>query len=401
MRSLGFAWLSLVRQPARTVLGVLGIAAVGALLFDMLLLSRGLVISFEKLLDDIGFDVRVLATDAMPMQGPRLTDVASTVAAIAGLPEVDAVVPVRVGSAEVAGTEEDAKEINLTGVAPSPRTAWTILEGRNLEPTSAGRVPAVVVNQQLAKTLAVEPGATIRVRGTCDDAASALPPVELRVAGIADFPFDGSTQRSAAVDLGGFARVCGEDPTDGADMILVSSRPDAGSDAAVAAIRRIRPGLNAVTNEELMDRFQRTDFSYFRQISAVLAFITMFFGFLLITVLLTVSVNQRLAEIAALRALGLSRARLLADVLCESVLLVGSGGLFAVPIGLGLSVWLDGILKTMPGIPEQVHFFVFEPRALAVHGVLLAITALAAALYPMFLVARLPIAATLRAEVVS
>jgi len=40
-------------------------------------------------------------------------------------------------------------------------------------------------------------------------------------------------------------------------------------------------------------------------------------------VLLTVSINQRLGEIAALRALGFSRWRVVADVLCESVLIVG------------------------------------------------------------------------------
>ena len=127
----------------------------------------------------------------------------------------------------------------------------------------------------------------------------------------------------------------------------------------------------------------------------------MLFGFLLMTVLLTVSVHQRLAEIAALRALGFSRARMAADVLSQSVLLVGCGGALAVPLGLGLSVWLDAILKAMPGIPAALHFFVFEPRALALHAALLAVTAVLAAVYPMWLVATLPIATTLRNEVVS
>jgi ABC-type lipoprotein release transport system permease subunit len=43
---------------------------------------------------------------------------------------------------------------------------------------------------------------------------------------------------------------------------------------------------------------------------------------------------------------------------------------------------------------------VFEPRALVVHAALLGTTALLASAYPMWLVARLPIAATLRNEVV-
>ena len=143
---------------------------------------------------------------------------------------------------------------------------------------------------------------------------------------------------------------------------------------------------------------QRQNFTYFRQISAVLSTITMLFGFLLITVLLTVSVNQRLGDIAALRALGFSRRRVAADVLWQSVFLVGLGGLLALPLGIALSTWLDSILKAMPGIPASMHFFVFEPRALLLHAALLGLTALCAAVYPMQLVARLPIAATLRNE---
>ena len=71
---LTLSWLTLIRQPARSALAILGIAAVGALLFDMLLLSRGLVLSFRDLLDRAGFDIRVLATDAPPFSGPLLTE---------------------------------------------------------------------------------------------------------------------------------------------------------------------------------------------------------------------------------------------------------------------------------------------------------------------------------------
>ena len=88
--------------------------------------------------------------------------------------------------------------------------------------------------------------------------------------------------------------------------------------------------------------------------------------------LLTVSVNQRLGEIAALRALGFSRRRVVADVLCESVLIVGFGGLISLPLGAALARGLDGILKTMPGIPGEMHFFVFEPATLGLHAALLA-----------------------------
>ena len=73
----------------------------------------------------------------------------------------------------------------------------------------------------------------------------------------------------------------------------------------------------------------------------MLTTVTLAFALLLITVLLTVSVNQRLGEIAALRALGFSRRRVVADVLCESVLIVGLGGVLSLPLGLLLSSGLD------------------------------------------------------------
>ena len=115
-------------------------------------------------------------------------------------------------------------------------------------------------------------------------------------------PFADPKALTAAASLEDFQHVCGFDKGDEADMLLVTSRPEAGPAAAVQAIRALRPDLHAFSNEELVARFQQVGFSYFQQISAVLSTITVFFGFLLITVLLTVSVNQRLGEIAALRA---------------------------------------------------------------------------------------------------
>jgi ABC-type lipoprotein release transport system permease subunit len=87
-------------------------------------------------------------------------------------------------------------------------------------------------------------------------------------------------------------------------------------------------------------------------------------------------------------------------LLWESALLVGGGGLLALPIGGLLALALDRILRQMPGLPERLHFFVFNWRAVATHLVVFGMTAAAAAAYPVWLTARLPIAETLRREVV-
>ena len=396
MYAMGFAWRSLVRQPARASLGVLGVAAVGALLFDMLLLSQGLVISMRGLLESTGFDLRVTATDALPGQGPLIPGAIDRTNAIARLPAVRSAVALRFADAVVLNGEPAGIRTSVQGVAGSgPAHPWTILRGRDITPDG----PQIVVNENAATRAKVAPGATVLLRASCADLPQALPPMAFVVSGIAQFPFDTPNGATLAMSLPMLSAACGND-SDEADVIMVASQEHAGTSAAVADVGRLLPELHVLSNAEAVNRFERGGFTYFRQISTVLTAVTLSFAVLLITVLLTVSINQRLGEIAALRALGFSRWRVVADVFCESVLIVGGGGLLSLPAGALLAIGLDRILKRIPGIPADVHFFVFEPSALQVHLLLLAATAIVAALYPIRIVARLPIAATLRDEVV-
>jgi putative ABC transport system permease protein len=395
MRALFFAWRSLVRQPARATLGVLGVAAVGALLFDMLMLSDGLIVSMRDLLERTGFDIRITASGDLRRAGDRLHDTDATLAAIRRLPQVGTVLAIRFVEAEAdapAGADTETIALSLEGVQGDVRP-WTVLSGRD---PSGDR--ETVVSQALATAMRLSPGSELVVRARCATDDQVLPPARLRVVGIADFPFELVGDPNAGVTMATLDEACAS-RTDESDIILASALDDV--DVTAAAVRAAQPRLSVATNEQVIGRLQRNGFTYFRQISTVLTAVTLGFALLLITVLLTVSVNQRLGEIAALRALGFSRRRVVADVLCESMLIVGIGGLVSLPLGAALARGLDGILKTMPGIPGQMNFFVLEPATLGLHMSLLAITALAAALYPMQIVARLPIAATLRAEVLS
>lgn len=392
MRPLPFAWRSLSRQPARALLGLAGIAVVGALLFDMLMLSRGLLVSFREILDSTGYDVRVTATEGVPGLGPPLEEAGAATDALRALPEVADVVPVRFGSVSARARDGRTATVALLGTETRRRGEWRVLRGGDL--AQDDEPPQMVVNRTMAEDLGLAPGSPVGL-------ASGLEPREFRVAGIVEFPFETAGESMAAVTLAGFAQALGAAAADEADLLLVASRPPHGGEAAVAAIRRLRPDLHPFSTDELLERLRQGEFSYFRQVSLVLSTITSFFAFLLVTTLLTVSVNQRLGEVAALRALGFSRRRIAADLLAESALLVGAGGALAVPLGLALARVLDAILRQMPEVPHRLHFFVFEPRALAWHGALLGAACLAAAAYPAFLAARLPISATLRQETLS
>lgn len=394
------AWRSVTRQPARAVLGIVGITAVGALLFDMLMLSGGLSASFRTLIDSIGYDVRVTATEALPYAGPHIQDAGAAAEAILALPEVDAAVGVR-GESGYVVTDRAGVEVFLVGFGTDARRTYTVAEGADIpRPVDPGD-PVILLNEQARAELGVDAGDRVRVRGRCGDRDDARPAVEMRVAGIARFAFESETGAVAAADLVPFARLCGEAKGDVVDFFMVASAPGASADGAVAAIRRSRPDLHPFSNEQFVRRFQRTEFSYFRIISFVLSTITLFFALLLIASLLTVSVNQRLAEVATLRAIGFRRGRVARDLLWESALLVGIGGFLALPVGGVVAWWLDTILRGMPDIPRDLHFFVFRFDAVVRYAVLMAVTGVLAAAYPMFLATRLPIAATLRKEVVS
>jgi hypothetical protein len=393
MNAVGFAWRSLVRQPARASLGILGVASVGALLLDMLLLSQGLIVSMGSLLERTGWDLRVTGGGGeLPIGTARIPRAAGTLTDLTALPSVRAAIALRFARSDVLRPDGQPMFASFEAVSEGSSMPWRVMRGR--DPKTASEI---VINDSLASALGAGPGAPLTLRGSCRGGHEALPPVRFTVTGIAEFPFEEPGEATAAGTLAALAAACGGNVEDEADLLLVMS---AGNpDVTAAAIRTARPDLTTQTNQQVLGRLQEAGFTYFRQISTVLTTVTLSFAVLLITVLLTVSVNQRLAEIAALRALGFSRRRVVADVLSESALIVGIGGVLSLPLGLALARALDSILKRMPGIPEALHFFVFQPSAVGIHMALLTATAIAAALYPMFIVSRLPITATLRDEV--
>jgi len=402
MTAWGLAWRTIARSPARSVLAVAGVTVIGALLFNMLLLSRGLLVSFRDLLDNAGYDIRVIAAQGSMAHRPPIADATSLAEAIARLPEVESIAMVRtdLGQVSAPGVNAAWTPIELIGMTDSKGGGWTIVKGSPLPTGPSAGEPPVVVNTTLASMLHLEPGSRLRLRLTSAGSASALPLVTVRVIGVGGFAFEASGDLNVATTMAGFAVAHGTPADRQAEMVLVASRPGAAA-PALAAIARLRPDVRVLSNDQVMAQFNENAFSYFRQISAVLSSMTLAFAFLLIATLLTMSVNQRLGEVAALRALGFPRRRIAANLLWESALLVGIGGTAAIPVGGVLAIILDRILRQMPGVPARLHFFVFEPRTVVLHAALLALTGAVAALYPIWLATRLPIAATLRREILS
>jgi len=292
------------------------------------------------------------------------------------------------------------RRVTFVGRTPSRTSPWRVVGGGDVAADAPADACPAVIDRGLSDALGAGIGATIHVTATPGNTATAMPPIDCRVTGFADFGFAAAGDHTLGTTMAAMQRALGERTPGNAEVILIATREGADRDAAVRAMARLRPDLRVYSNDEVVAQFNRNGFSYFRQISLVLSTLTTAFAFLLVATLLTVSINQRLGEIAALRALGIRRRHIASMLWWESALLVGTGAVAAVPLGWVLALGLDRILRQMPGLPDGLHFFVFERGALVVHVAVFAITAAASAAYPIWLAARLPIAETLRREVV-
>jgi ABC-type antimicrobial peptide transport system permease subunit len=114
---------------------------------------------------------------------------------------------------------------------------------------------------------------------------------------------------------------------------------------------------------------------------------------------LTLQIGERLGELAVLRALGLQRTRLVLLVLLEGFALAAASCPLALGIGLGLSEPLDAILRALPGVPQDLRFFVPSPQAALRTVVLLLGAGTLGAAYPAWVAGSLHLASTLHREV--
>ena len=137
---------------------------------------------------------------------------------------------------------------------------------------------------------------------------------------------------------------------------------------------------------------------YFTQLSYVLGGMSLVVAVLLVGTLLTITVNERLGEIATLRALGIGRGTIVRQVLAEGATLTVLGSGLGILLGLGTAEYLDAILTGFPGLPEAFSFFVPRRETLSLAALVLLVTGSLAGLYPAWLASRAPIAATLRSE---
>jgi putative ABC transport system permease protein len=192
----------------------------------------------------------------------------------------------------------------------------------------------------------------------------------------------------------------GAEQRDRLSVVLVATRPGAAVESVGRRIEASDARVSALSTEAAL-RFVDERLSYFRQLAFILASVSLLTGFLLVTTLVTVSVNERIGEIAVMRAIGIARERIVLQVMLEGLVLSVIGAVLGLGLGLVTAQWLNGILSAFPGLPAAFDFFRFEPSA-AVRSLGLIIgCGIGAGLWPAWRATTLSIAQTLREEAVA
>jgi putative ABC transport system permease protein len=395
MTGLGWGLRNLGRHPLRTALSLAGIAVASAMLLDMVMLSGGIEKSFSELLLARGYHIRVTPKGTLPFDTeaaiPQATDVVRTIRDAPGVEAAGAVL----GTSVYGRTADSLVTLFGYGIQPEAQGLYLVTAGADLDPADT---LGLLLSEPAAALLGAGVGDTVALAGRLDpQMAQAGVNRRLTVRGTVRWVYDYRGQPSVGTVLPVMQRLDGDPAADRASLLLVKASEDREVEALAAALRERFPRLEIYSVADLVVEAKRR-LVYFTQLSFVLGGMSLVVAVLLVGTLLTITVNERLGEIATLRAIGVGRGTIVRQVLAEGATLTVLGGGAGILLGLVTADYLDGILTSFPGLPQAFSFFVPRAGTLTLAAVVLLVTGSLAGLYPAWLASRAPIAATLRAE---
>lgn len=392
---LRLALTTLVRRRARTALTTAGVAVAAAMLLDMVMLGSGMRESFRGFLEQQDYQLRMTPRGTMPFDTEAtIGGGAALVARVMEDPDVEAVAPVLGGKLFVARGDSVIAGFAL-GIEPALQADYVLVEGRNIAAANE-----TVWNGAMLDAAGRSIGDTVRASAGYDPQLRRYTGArELVIVGRGRFVMLSSGELAAALPLA-TAQGMQENRADRLSVALVRIRAGASADSVARRLELAEPRMSAISTEAAL-RFVDERLGYFRQLAFILASVSLVVGFLLVTTLVTVSVNERIGEIAVLRAIGVPKWRVVAQVLVEGVALSLVGAMLGLGLGLITARWLNGILASFPGLPAAFDFFLFEPGAAFRALGLLVLCGIMAGIWPAWRAASLPIAKTLREEAVA
>ncbi|HEX8849919.1 MAG TPA: FtsX-like permease family protein [Gemmatimonadaceae bacterium] len=383
---------ALLGRRTRTTLAIAGVAVSAALLLDMVMLSTGMSVSFRSLLLSRGFQLRVAPKGTLPFDTEAtIPDATATIVALHESLDVEAVSPVLGGTIHIPGARGATSAVAL-GIDPRYQGDYELISGRN---PGEGEI---VANDALLEATGRSVGDTLTVAGGYDPQLRRFAGARrMTISGRAHFIYLARGQRAAAMPIASLQALGGPGRRDRVSLMMVRARQGADVEAVRSWIAKRLPRVTAISTETALAQVEER-LSYFRQLAFILGSVSLVVGVLLVGTLVTVSVNERIGEFAVLRAIGVAKRTITAQIMLEGAVLMLAGAAFGLALGLVTARYLNTILSSFPGLPQGIDFFLFQPRAAWTALGLLAAAGVLAGAWPAWRGASLPVARTLREE---
>lgn len=386
--------LNAIRQlryrPLRTVLTVGGVAVATAMLSDMLMLGGGIQRSFSAALESVGYELRLSPKGTLPFDTEatirNIGGIRDTVESVAG---VENVVPVLAQTLSITAGRSESPEPTASrqtlalGLDADEEGLYTLLAGR---PPGDGEI---LIDPAMATLLEAHPGdrLSLGISSRFDTWGS---DAIAEVSGTAEFVFATRRDMPVALPLADLQALSGR--ADQASFAMIRVRQGHAPESVREAIAAVTDRVEVVTLAGIAEQVDER-LSYFRQLAAILASVSLLVASLLIGTISAVSVSDQLGVIAALRAIGVSRRRIVGDLTAESAALCGVGGGLGITLSIVVAHYLESILADFPGLPTTVRFFVLSPGSLATAYGLVVAVGVAAGLLPALRATRLEVTA--------
>jgi putative ABC transport system permease protein len=366
------------------------------MLLDMVMLATGMRESFRELLLAQGFDIRLAPKGTLPFDtDATIPGVSAITTVLRSNPDVRQISPVLGGSIHIAVCGRDVSAAVL-GIDPRVQGDYERVSRQDI-----ASADAIVVNEYLLRQLGAKIGDTLTVATGFDPQTRTYAGQRrLVLTGIVRFIYGAAGQSSAAVRRETLEQMGGAERRDRASLFMVKVRKGANADSVRSWIEARVPNVTAISITTAIAQVDQR-LSYFRQLAFILGAVSLFVGFLLVTTLVTVSVNERAGEIAVMRAIGVSRLHVVQQVVIEGIVISLVGALLGLGLGLVTARYLNSILSAFPGLPMAIDFFLFQPRAGWSALALLVASGIGAGIYPAWRAASLPIAESLRREAIA
>ena len=305
---------NLLRHPGRNLLYILGVSITAALLLDMILLSSGLKVSLERVLHQMGWELRLSPRGTLPFEtDAQIRNFHALRSKIGNMAKTEAV-DAMLGTTLTIEFRQQQFTVFAAGVETARPVLYQIVEG------SKPAENEVLVNRTLARSHHIRPGDVLTVWSASRSQSTGLSDaIHVRVSGIVTFELDAQGQYTLTCSIPLLQRILDVEKEDPVSLVMIKLKQPAEASATAERINSEIPQVSAYTIRTVVEAVD-AQLSYFKQFALILGGISMVVTFVLVFIITTISFHDRVGEIALLRAIGIGNRTLFIVVLLEGIL---------------------------------------------------------------------------------